>query len=218
MVLIGVAGISVGQSTDGAEPQTDDSAAMSTPVVRAPDPIVAIISSVDTKSSRELAQILRGAPETSITSLTTTDAVSLLELMSLARQESDHVRRSIRLSYLVPGLGHYVNGDTRRGLGYLVTETAVEAFAFGMVYLFLPPAIQWRNLNYLQSSFVTIEDRWQNLTPSDLIPSISIAIAGAILSSVVRYYAGEDAARAAVVAIDQGRVNFAPKPIVLIGE
>ena len=179
-----------------------------------PGDTIAVVTSIETRSSRLLAERLASAGDQPVTVLRIDELIEILNLVSLAEQESAHVQASGARSFLVPGWGQYVNGERGYALLFFAAETTIQATAFALAYWVLPPSVQWRNLNYLQTPFDEIRDRWLALTASELIPSISVSAAGSILSLALRYFAAEDARSRAIDAIEDGRVVFEPRPIV----
>ena len=191
-----------------AETAADDEASGESPRT------IAVVTTVETRSSRLLAERLATAGNPAITDLRVDDLIEILNLVSLAEQESTHVRASRARSLVVPGWGQLTNGDRGPALLYFTADMTIQAAAFTLFSWMLPPSVQWRNLNYLQTPFETIKDRWSALTASELIPSISVSAAGSILSLALRYFAAEDAGRRAMSAIDNGRIVFEPRPII----
>jgi hypothetical protein len=179
-----------------------------------PPRTIAVVTTVETRSSRLLAERLAAAGNPVIADLQVDDLIEILNLVSLAEQESAHVHASQARSLVVPGWGQYINGDRGPALLYFAADVTIQAAAITLACLVLPPSVQWRNLNYLQTPFETIKDRWSALTASELIPSLSISAAGSILSLALRYFAAEDAGQRAVSAIDDERIVFEPRPII----
>lgn len=175
---------------------------------------IAVISPIETRSSRLLTERLAEAGDRPVVEISISDVIEILELASLAEQEAGHVASSRVRSFLVPGWGQYANGDTRSALLYFLADTTVGLTTIGLCYWLLPPSVQWRNLNYLQTPFESIRDRWAALSASELIPSISVSIAGSILGLALRHFAAENAEATAIAAIEEGLVGFEPRPIV----
>lgn len=166
----------------------------------------------DTPSERLLESLLEEHGSTDLADLTVADLATVLDLLSIAEQEHEHIRRSARLSWFTPGLGHYINGKTGAAVAFAAADllTVGATLAFG--YLLLPPAVQSRNLNYLQSSFLVIQERWEQVTPYELIPSLAVYTGGAILSMTIRGFAARNARVMADNAVQNGIVRFEPLP------
>ena len=153
------------------------------------------------------------AGELRLGDLTVADLTRALDLLSVASRQREHIERSVKLSRAVPGLGHYINGDRGAALAFATADFAVGVFTVVFASLLLPPAVRTGNLNYLQSSFGVIEERWKGLSPSQLIPSAAVVLSGALLSATVRSLAAESARSVAVEALHDGRIVFAPEPL-----
>jgi hypothetical protein len=176
---------------------------------------IPVVSTIETRSSRLLAEILSQAGDRRITDLSTADLIQVLDLASVASQEARHVRRSEVQSLIVPGWGHLSNGDRRRAALYFLADSTIALATAATTYWLLPPAIQWRNLNYLQTPLGEIRDRYDDLTAAELVPSLSVWIAGAILDVALRSFAARDARSVAIQAIEDGVVTFEPLPLVV---
>jgi hypothetical protein len=86
-----------------------------------------------------------------------------------------------------------------------------------VAYWLLPPAVQHRNLNYLQSSFATIEAEWKSVAPAELVPTAAAVLTGGLLSLTLRYLAASSARTTGIRAIEDGVVSFEPEPLGGIG-
>ena len=165
-----------------------------------------------TPAERSLESLLLEAEQTPLTELTVADISAAMDLVSIARQEREHIERSASLSWRLPGLGHYINGDTGSAIVFASAEVLVVGLTGVLTYLLLPPAVQQSNLNYLQSSRLDIRDRWDEISASQLIPSAAAAISGTLLGLTVRGLAARTARELAIEAIANGTVRFEPEP------
>jgi hypothetical protein len=165
-------------------------------------------------AAREFQEILDGARAMALATVTVNDLTHLLELASVANQQQEHVERSARLSFMVPGLGQFMNGQTGTALGFMAGNLAINATALVVGYLLLPASVQHINLNYLQTPMADIDARWQALTVSELLPSVAVAVSGSILSAIIRHFASRDARSVARQAIEAGAVTFRPAPLM----
>ena len=168
-------------------------------------------------AEQELERLLATEGERRIVDLRLSELDRALGLVSIARRQREHLERSTMLSWVAPGLGHYVNGATGEAWVFAAADIATGAATLILGTWLLPPAVQHRNLNYLQSSFETIETRWKSLTPSELIPVAAISVTGSLLSLTIRHLAARSARVAALTAIRDGVVTFRPEPLGGVG-
>ena len=136
------------------------------------------------------------------------DLVALLDLAQAVRREQAFVARSAGLSWVVAGLGHYSSGDGRKAAGWMAADLTVGAATAILALVALPPAVQGRNLNYLQSSYEQIRDRWSTLRPAELIPAAVVSLTGTFLRIAVRSQAARDAAASARNALAAGSIDL----------
>ena len=162
----------------------------------------------ETPAENQIRLILEQASEVGLADLSVGDLTQTMALLSVAQQQREHVKHSARFSAMVPGLGQYVNGELGRGLIFAAADLVVGVAAAALAYWLLPPAVQWRNLNYLQTPIVDIETRWKALTPGELIPSVAVAASGSLVGLVIRRFASEDAATLARARISEGSIVF----------
>lgn len=164
-------------------------------------------------AERDLALVLDRDRARVVTDLTLDEIDRILDLRSVARQQHDFVARAVARSLLVPGIGHYTAGAPREAIVFAAAAAAADLATLAATYWLLPPAVQHRNLNYLQSSFEVIESRWKSVSPSQLIPAAAATLTGGLLSLTVRVLAARGAEAAALDALEVGRVRFEPLPL-----
>lgn len=164
-----------------------------------------------------LNELLSGARGYPLESLEVEDFVHALGLASVATLEEEHVGRSVGLSWSVPGLGHLVNGERGAAFAFVAADLAIGVATIIAGSVLLPAAVRSENLDYLQSSFAAIDERWKSVTPAELVPSAAVVISGALLSLSVRAFAAADAERAAHAALRAGTVRFEPQPLAVFG-
>lgn len=188
--------------------------------------MVAVLSAADTTAdprpaaadpervpaAEELLALVRDAGTVRMDELRVQDLQHAAALLSVARQQQRHIRHSVKLSLLAPGLGHYVNRHTGRAVAFASADLLVQLSAGVAGYLLLPAAVKVANLNYLQTPFADIEARWEALTPAQLLPTVAVAVTGSMLSAVVRRLAARDAGAVALARIRTGDITFDPEP------
>ncbi len=145
--------------------------------------------------------------------LTVHDAATVMALLSVARQERAHIERSGRLSWAVPGLGHFINGARSEAITFAAADLAVGLATVLIATQLLPAAVRHRNLNYLQNSFATIRSRWMTVTPSELIPAFATIGTGAMVGLTLRFVAAASARESGLEALRRGTITFDPTPL-----
>ncbi len=164
-------------------------------------------------AERELAVIFEQDGTRPVTDLTLDEVGRILDLRSVAKQQHDFVERAVVRSFLAPGLGHATSGARRAAAVFATAAVVVDLATVAATSWLLPPAVQHRNLNYLQSSFEVIEGRWKSISPAELIPAVAATLTGGLLSLTVRLFAARDAESTALEAIETGTVRFEPVPL-----
>ena len=166
-----------------------------------------------TPAEEELISLRAARDDDPVSSLTVGQIGTVLDLISVAGQERAHVHRSAAYSWVVPGLGHYINGATGAAIAYAATDVALAVTSLILVARLLPPSVQSRNLNYLQSSYNDIEERWRSLTPGELIPATAVGMASVLLRVTVRRMAAGNARQAGLEALRGGLIVYEPLPL-----
>lgn len=164
-------------------------------------------------AERELADVFEENGTRPVTDLTLDEIDRILDLRSVANQQHGFVDRAVARSFLVPGLGHYTSGERRDAVAFAATAAAIELSTLAATYWLLPPAVQYRNLNYLQNSLSAIEERWKSIAPIELVPATAAALTGGLLSLTVRVLAARGAEESAMEAIETGAVRFEALPL-----
>ena len=83
-----------------------------------------------------------------------------------------------------------------------------------MLFRSLPDELQFDKLNYITDSYITINDRWENQSIKDMLPTIGVLAGGLIVNSVVRYLSSTHAEKLAQKNIAEGNIKFEPKLIL----
>ncbi|MFW6293947.1 MAG: hypothetical protein ACOC7V_16730 [Spirochaetota bacterium] len=204
-LLAVVAATSFAQSDPAKEGATDGRAALVAAGDRREIRIV--------PAERELTLLIEENGPRAVVDLSLDEVDRILELRSVAEQQHDFIDDAVIRSFLVPGLGHYTSGARRPAVVFAAAAAAVDLATLVATYWLLPPAVQSRNLNYLQSSFETIEGRWKSISASELVPAAAATLSGGLLSLTVRLLAARDAEATALEAIEAGTVGFEPLPL-----
>ena len=138
------------------------------------------------------------------------DQVAVWRLQAAADAEYHRIRRAGRLSKIVPGLGHYASGSFGAAAAFAATDALIAATGLAVVGLALPPAVQPRNVDYLQRSFLEIETIWYDVTPIELLPAAVVAVSFAALQFTVRAFASRHAEWVTLDALRSGQVTATP--------
>jgi hypothetical protein len=153
----------------------------------------------------------------SISELTVQELTTAIDLLSVISQQRTHVERSVRLTWVLPGLGHYINGDYVTAYTLAAADIAVGLTTLVIATQILPAAVRHRNLNYLQSSHETIRSRWMSVSPSEMIPALATLATGAMVGLTLRFVATASARESGLDALRRGAVTFDPQPFALPG-
>ncbi len=139
------------------------------------------------------------------------DLASFRDRLSIARQKDQYVERIAMESLFLPGLGQFEVGDAGSGLGFLTLDLGVVAGTLAAVYYLLPSDLRFDRLDYFRDSTSSIQNAWSSHSITDYLPSIGAVVGGMVIDQMVRHWASEDARKAAIKAVDQGAVKFAPR-------
>jgi hypothetical protein len=82
-------------------------------------------------------------------------------------------------------------------------------------YFLLPEDLQFKNLDYLNSSFAAVRDRWEAHSFVDLLPTVAVLAGGGLVKGVLGGLSAKHAGKIARRNIEQGRVTFEPNLFLL---
>ncbi len=142
--------------------------------------------------------------------LTVGDLAQLAARISIAEQQDHYVRKARNASWLFPGVGQFMTGDTLSGSLYLAGGVAVIAGTLIGAYLLLPSNVQFASTDYFHDPLSTIRSRWEGNSIVDYLPSAGFMLGGMILKAILGHFSAEDAAKRARQNIDDGTVTFTP--------
>ena len=146
----------------------------------------------------------------------TSDLQAALDSLSVAQQEYTYVKRAETASFWLPGLGQLRDGDSGLGALFLAGDLGLFAGTVLGTYFLLPADLQFGQLNYLTTPLSTIKDDWEGHNLLDYLPSLAVAVGGAILSHALRFISADNAGELARENIQDKRVTFQPEPILLM--
>ena len=111
----------------------------------------------------------------------------------------------------MPGFGQYLNDDPMGGTLFLVSNIAVITGTIIGAYYLLPDDLKFDSLDYLNDSSFTINERWENHSFVDLLPTMGTIAAGFVVNGVIRYISAAHAGKLAQKNIAEGKIQFEPK-------
>jgi hypothetical protein len=158
-------------------------------------------------------EIQAAAPEAvgkKVSELTVAEWAALAGAASVAKQEDRYVGRAKFLSFVVPGTGQFIVGDTGGGFIRMGTELAIIAGTATAYWLLLPDDLQDSSLSRSERRSL-MRDYWEDGDGAKVLPAMAVAAAGFTLSIVNRVLASSDAGKTARSNIESGKVVFEPK-------
>ena len=96
-------------------------------------------------------------------------------------------------------------------LNALLADTAVAAGTLLGVYFLLPQDLRFNQLDYFNTSYSDIKNRWESHTFMDLLPAIGVMAGGGLVSGALRVLSAKRAGKAARRNIEEGNITFEPK-------
>lgn len=160
--------------------------------------------------SAEVRQIESEMGQQKLGDIDVAGLAAVRERLSIAIQKDAYVNRVRTESMFLPGLGHFETGDTTNGLLFMGLDLAVLTGTAFAVYYSLPDDLRFDRLDYLHSSFSTINNTWNGHSIVDYLPAFGVFLGGMIVDGIVRYWSSTSAADGARQKIDTGSVTFKP--------
>jgi pyruvate/2-oxoglutarate dehydrogenase complex dihydrolipoamide acyltransferase (E2) component len=142
--------------------------------------------------------------------MTFEDLENLARHFAIAVQKEKYVERARNASFMLPGLGQFMVGDSLGGWLFVAWDVTVLAGTIVSAYFVLPANVQFGSLDYFGSSLSSIRAAWASNTIVSYLPFAAVLAGGIILETVLRYVAADNAARTARKNIDEGKVTFQP--------
>jgi len=160
--------------------------------------------------SAEVRQIESDMGQQKLGDIDVAGLAAVRERLSIALQKDAYVNRVRTESLFLPGLGQFETGDTTNGLLFMGLNLAVLTGTVFAVYYSLPDDLRFDRLDYLHSSFSTINNTWNGHSIVDYLPAFGVFLGGMIVDGLVRYWSSTSAADGARQKIDAGSVTFKP--------
>ncbi|HVO37522.1 MAG TPA: hypothetical protein VMV03_00705 [Spirochaetia bacterium] len=158
----------------------------------------------------EIRQIDTEMAQQKLGDLNVAQLVAVRERLSIAIQKDAYVNRVRTESLFLPGLGQFETGDTTNGLLFMGLNLAVLTGTAFAVYYSLPDDVRFDKLDYIHSSFSTINNTWNGHTIVDYLPAFGVFVGGMIVDGLVRYWSSTNAADGARQKVNSGSVTFTP--------
>ena len=166
---------------------------------------------------QQLEAVLAGEENAVLGELTIGEAQDLLGEISIAYQKTAYVSKSRAASFMLPGMGQFMNDDPGMGALFLGLDLVAGVGTLLGAYFLLPDELQFDQLNYFKESFGNIETAWKGQSFVDLLPSIGVLAGGGVVQAILRGVSSNHAARLAEERIAASEITFEPKLSVLPG-
>ena len=147
--------------------------------------------------------------------LTPGDLRDLAGRLSVAVQKDRFVARSKAMSLMMPGTGEMLNQSYGSGAAFLTADLAVAAGTIVGAYFLLPEDLRFQHLDYLNTPWSTIRDRWESHTFMEALPSLAVLAGGGLVKAILGGVSSRHAGKLAHRNIDQGKITFDPDLLLL---
>ncbi len=162
----------------------------------------------------EAAVILEAAGNSPIGEFTLIEMKEVALDLSIPFQKMQYVKKSKITSAIFPGIGQFMNDDPVSGTFFLLTDIAVTTGTLIGAYYLLPDELQFDRLNYFRDSSAAINERWDNQSFMDMLPTMGVIAGGIVVSGIVRLISATHAGKLAQKNIAEGKIKFEPKLIL----
>jgi len=157
----------------------------------------------------ELLEAVPSAADKTPEEWTLEERLAITSVFSVAMQESMYVRHAGMSSFLVPGAGQFMTGQTGAGALHLGTELLIAGGAFAGMYFLTPDELLDHSLtrderHVLIAAYMTPE------RIGELLPGIGVAAGTFVLSVINRTLAAKGAVQSAQANLADGTVSFEP--------
>lgn len=166
---------------------------------------------------QQLEAVLAEQESAVLGDFTVGEAQELLGEISIAYQKAAYVSKSRAASFVLPGMGQFMNDDPGSGALFLSLDVLTGVGALLGAYFLLPDELQFDQLNYFNDSFSTIENTWKSQSFMDLLPSLGVLAGGGLVQVILRGVSSNHAAKLAEERIAAGEITFEPKLSILPG-
>ena len=136
------------------------------------------------------------------------EQVTVWKLREAIQEEVSYVTRSALLSAVMPGFGQFLNGDIRSGMSDFLSDMLLASATIVLATAVLPPAVRPDNLSYLGTTFLQIENKWEQVTPAELIPSLATLLIGGAAGVALRFASASRAEELAIWNLNSGAIEW----------
>ena len=159
---------------------------------------------------QELNAALQDMSGTQLGTLTVGDLENLAGRVSIVVQKIQYVRKVRQASFLLPGAGQFMTGDSAGGAAFLAGDLAIVTGTLIGAYFLLPANVQFRDLDYFHAPLGSIRTAWESNSFTDYLPSMGLFAGGMIVRAVLGHFSAVNAESEARAAIAEGKVTFTP--------
>ncbi len=172
----------------------------------------ATLPSTDVTSyvEQELAAAAAELSSPQVGSMTVSDLQKITTHLAIAAQKDRYVARARAASFVLPGVGQFMTGDTLGGWLFVAWDVTVLAGTLVSAYFVLPANVQFGSLDYLNAPLSSIQTAWGSNSLLSYLPLAGVLAGGMILDIVLRHVSADNAARTARKNIAEGKVTFQP--------
>jgi hypothetical protein len=164
---------------------------------------------------QELQAVLAAEESSVLGELTVGEAQDLMGEISIAYQKAAYVSKSRAMSFILPGLGQFMNDDPGMGALFLSLDVITGVGTVLGAYFLLPDELQFDELNYFTESYGYIETEWKKQSFTDFLPTLGVLAGGGLVQVILRGISSDHAAKLAEEKIAAGEITFEPKLSIL---
>ena len=166
---------------------------------------------------QQLEAVLAAEESSVLGELTVGEARDLLGEISIAYQKAAYVSKSRAASFMLPGMGQFMNADPGMGALFLSLDLLTGAGTLLGAYFLLPDELRFGQLNYFTETYRNIESEWKDQSFVDLLPTMGVLAGGGLVLAILRGVSGKHAAELAEARIESGEITFEPRLSILPG-
>jgi len=163
----------------------------------------------------ELESLWDSSGDQSIGSIEFGELRGVLGELSVARQKDMYIKHSKHLSYMFPGLGQIKNDDKLSGALFMAADLALVAGSLVGAYFLLPADLQFAQLDYFNTPYSTVKERWESHTFVEMLPTMGVLAGGWLVQGVVRMWSAKHAEKLARMNVESGKVTFEPSLLLV---
>jgi hypothetical protein len=163
----------------------------------------------------EVDKALAGERDQALGTLSVGELQDLLGRLSVAQQKAAFVARSRALSMMMPGFGQLMNKDATSGALFLTADLALMAGTLVGAYFLLPEDLRFDRLDYFNTPYKTIRDRWESHTFVESLPTLAVLAGGGLLKAILGGISANHAEKLARRNIEEGKITFEPRLVLL---